>query len=183
VKKELLVVTGDGVRNIEDLIKRNPRANIHFKSIKNRHPDLMFYVPGNREKVELISIANHCKGATFLNGNHLINPHLSKVIDNIGKYIEGFYYGRFDIRCISLEDLNEGKNFKILELNGAKSEPAHIYHPGFPIKEAYKVMIYHWNTMFNIAKINSNNGIPYPSFKEGWAVWKKYRYFKKLRNQ
>lgn len=183
VKKELLFVTGDGNNNIEELIKRNSRALVYFKNIKKRHPDLMNYIPNNGEKIELISIANHCRGATFVDGNYLINPFLMNVIDQISKDIKGFYYGRFDIRCSSIEDLNEGKNFKILELNGAKSEPAHIYQPGFSIKQAYKVMIYHWNAMFNIARINTKRGILLPSFNEGWAVWKKYRYYKKIRNR
>jgi len=183
VKKELLFITGNGTNNVEELMKRNSRALIHFKNIKKRHPDLMYYIPNNGEKIELISIANHCRGATFIDGNDLINPLLSDVIDNIGKNIKGFYYGRFDIRCKSIEDLYKGKNFKILELNGAKSEPAHIYQPGFSIKEAYKVMRYHWNVMYNIAKTNLNNGISFPTFSEGWAVWKKYRYYKKLRNR
>jgi hypothetical protein len=183
VKKELLRVSGDGNSNIEELIKRNSRALVHLKDIKKRHPDLMYYIPNKGEKIELISIANHCRGATFIDGNYLINPLLSNVIDHIGKHIKGFYYGRFDIRCKSIEDLNEGKNFKILELNGAKSEPAHIYQPGFSIKHAYKVMINHWNAMYKIAQINLKLGIPLPSFKEGWTVWKKYRYYKKLRNR
>ena len=46
----------------------------------------------------------------------------------------------------------KGKNFKILELNGAKSEPAHIYHPGFPISEAYKVVFEHCNEIYTIAQ-------------------------------
>ena len=183
VKKELLFVTGDGTNNVERLIQRDPRARIHFKNIKRRHPGLMNYIPNKSEKIELVSIANHCRGATFIDGNDLKNPSLSKVIDIIGRQIKGFYYGRFDIRCKSIDDLNKGKDFKILELNGAKSEPAHIYHPGFSLKQAYKVMIFHWDAMYEIAEINLKLGIDFPSFKKGWDAWRKYRYYKKLRKR
>jgi hypothetical protein len=181
VKKKLLVIVGDGKSNVKDLIKQNPRALLQLKDLEKRHPDLMNLIPGKNETIELVSIANHCRGTTFINGNELISESLLKVIDDIGKNIDGFYYGRFDIRCNSIEDLNDGKNFKILELNGAKSEPAHIYHPGFYLNQAYKIVFEHWNEIYTIAQINKKLGISYPSFQEGLAAWKKYRHYSKLR--
>ena len=141
----------------------------------------MNLIPGRDERIELVSIANHCRGTTFINGNDLISKSLISIIDDVGKNIDGFFYGRFDIRCKSIKDLNEGNNFKILELNGAKSEPAHIYHPGFSIKQAYRVLFEHWNEIYTIAQINKKRGISYPSFKEGWDTWKKYRHYTKLK--
>ncbi len=182
VKKKLLFIIGDGNSKVKDLIKENPRALIQLKELEKRHPDLMNFIPGKNERIELVSIANHCRGTTFINGNDLISKSLLKVIDDIGKNIEGFFYGRFDIRCKSINDLNEGKNFKILELNGAKSEPAHIYHPGFSLTQAYKVVFDHWNEIYEIARINRNMGILFPSFREGWAAWKKYHHYSKLKN-
>lgn len=182
VKKKLLFIVGDGKSRVKDLIKQNPRAFIQLKDLKKRHPDLMNFIPGKNERIELVAIANHCRGTTFINGNDLINNSLLNVIDNIGKNIEGFFYGRFDIRCKSIEDLNEGKNFKILELNGAKSEPAHIYHPGFSLNQAYKVIYQHWSEVYKIAQINKKMGISYPSFRVGWAAWRKYRHYSKLKD-
>ena len=181
VRKQLLYVTGDGSEKVRDLVKANPRALMQLKSLEKRHPDLLNYVPGKGENLELVPIGNHARGATFKSGNDLINSELSLLIDNIGKRIEGFYYGRFDIRCKSIEDLNKGRNFKILELNGAKSEPAHIYQPGTSIFTAYPVILDHWNEMYHIAQSNHKKGIRYPSIREGWTVWKKYRYYARLR--
>jgi len=182
VKKKLLFITGDGVSNVHDLIRGHPRAFIQLKTIQQKHPDLMNFVPARNEKVELVPIANHCRGTTFLDGNDLINPKLTGVMDRIGDGIKGFYYGRFDIRCQSIQDLNDGINFKILELNGAKSEPAHIYQPGFSISEAYRVMFQHWDEMYRIAQINKSRGIRLPAFRDGWAAWRKFRHYSKLRN-
>lgn len=182
VRKQLLYVTGDGSASVKELINRNPRAFLQYKNIEKRHPDLLFHVPGKGEKIELVPIANHSRGATFLNGNSLINDQLSKVIHNFAKDIPGFFYGRFDIRCQSIQDLNLGKNFKILELNGAKSEPAHIYHPGYSLREAYGVIFNHWYEMYTIAMLNKSSGIDFPSFSAGWTSWKKYRYYARLRN-
>jgi hypothetical protein len=35
----------------------------------------------------------------------------------------GFYFGRLDIMYQSIADLEQGKDFAIVELNGAASEP------------------------------------------------------------
>lgn len=43
---------------------------------------------------------------------------LEKVIQKISSGIPGFNTGRYDLRCNSLEELMEGKNFYILEVNG-----------------------------------------------------------------
>lgn len=183
VKKELLSVTGNGMSNIRELIRKNQRAFLQLEKIENHHPDLMNWIPGKGENVELDSVGNHSRGATFLNGNHLITDELVKNFNEIAEHIDGFNYGRFDIRCPSLRDLYAGKNIMILELNGAKSEPAHIYEPGFPLFKAYRVLFKHWKILFKIATQNHRNGIKYPSFREGWAVWRKFKKYKRLQKR
>jgi hypothetical protein len=179
VQKELLCILGDGESTIREIMKRSPRNMLYLSQVHDRHPDLLNLVPDKGQKIELVPIGNHSRGTTFFNGNHLITEKLERTFDALSSKINGFYYGRFDIRCDNIHDLYEGKGFKILELNGAKSEPAHIYHPGFPILEAYKILIHHWNLIYQIAKINRENGSHYPSFREGWAGWRK---FIKIRN-
>ena len=70
------------------------------------------------EVKHLVVIGNHARGTTFLNANHLITPQLIDVFDAISKQVEGYNFGRYDIRVPSLEDLYAGRNIKILELNG-----------------------------------------------------------------
>jgi hypothetical protein len=41
----------------------------------------------------------------------------------------GFYFGRLDVMYNTVEELEQGINFSIVELNGAASEPTHIYDP------------------------------------------------------
>lgn len=180
--KELLHVIGDGETTIRTLIIRNPRTKIHLKEVEKRHEGLMNHVPARNEKVELISIGNHCRGATFINRNDLIDNQLEAMIDSFASKIPGFYYGRFDLRCSTIKNLRQGRSFKILELNGAKSEPAHIYHPGSSLLEAYRVLFFHWRTLFKIAMKNHQEGHDFPSFKEGWKVWKKFRFYNRLKS-
>jgi hypothetical protein len=179
--KELLHVTGDGSSTVRMLIRDNARAKLQLKELEKRHQGLMNYVPARKERVELIPIGNHCRGTTFIDRYDVIDNRLEETVDSFARRIPGFYYGRFDIRCSDIESMRQGRTIKILELNGVKSEPAHIYHPGSSIIEAYRVLFFHWKILFKIALANHKNGYGYPSIREGWKTWKKYRYYKKIR--
>jgi hypothetical protein len=179
--KDLLHVVGDGHSTLKTLIKNNSRARLRLRELEKRHKGLLNQVPVRNERVELISIGNHCRGATFLNRNDLIDQQLEQMIDSFARNIPGFYYGRFDIRCSDVDALKNGHSFRILELNGGKSEPTHIYHPGSSLIEAYRVLFFHWKTLFRIAMINHQKGFSFPSFREGWRTWKKYLYYKKMK--
>jgi hypothetical protein len=179
--KELLHVTGDGSSTVRMLIRQNPRAKLHLKEIEKRHQGFMNYVPARRENVELVPIGNHSRGAAFINRNDLIDEQLETVIDKFAGKIPGFFYGRFDLRCADIENMKLGKTIRILELNGCKSEPAHIYNPGDSLLKAIRVLFFHWKILYRIAIINHKNGERFPSIREGWKSFQKYRYYRKMR--
>ena len=129
------------------------------------------------KRMELVSIGNHCLGTKFLDGNHLINEKLTASFDRISKQVNGFYFGRYDLRCASLADLENGK-IKIMELNGCGAEPAHIYHPGASLVKAMKVLITHWKNMYRISVENHKQGVPYLTLREGRAIYKKVKALK-----
>ena len=123
----------------------------------------------------MVSIGNHCLGTKFLNANHLINDQLTAVFNKISHEIDGFYFGRYDLRCPSLSDLYEGKNIKIMELNGAGAEPAHIYQPGFSILEGWQVLLYHWHILYEISILNHKKGVAYLTLNEARLILKRIK--------
>jgi hypothetical protein len=175
--KEFLSITGDGKKTVEELIHEQDRAMLQWPTLKETYGDRLTSVLPLSEKMELVSIGNHCLGTKFLNGNHLITEKLSGSFDRISQQIDGFYFGRFDLRCASLQDLENGI-VKIVELNGCGAEPAHIYHPGFSIWKAMGILITHWKNMYRISKENNQRGVPYISFQEGQAIYKKFKNLK-----
>jgi hypothetical protein len=71
------------------------------------------------------------------------------------------------------EELKEGKNFGIVELNGAGSEPTHIYDPQHSIFFAWKEIIRHWKILWRISRINHSKGkIPYMNFSSGMQMFR-----------
>lgn len=174
VMKEMLSVCGDGVSTLKDLILKKERARLRWEVLKEKYAAQLETVLATGETKELVSIGNHCLGTKFLDGSHLINDRLSSTFDEIARQIEGFYFGRFDLRCASVEDLYAGK-IKVLELNGCGAEPAHIYDPGFSLFKAIGVLIQHWRTIFLIAQENAKRGAPYINFKEARMYYKKFK--------
>lgn len=174
VGKEMLNVTGDGRKTLQVLILEKERAKLQWNSLKVAYQDRLTNIIPFGEKMELVSIGNHCLGTKFLNENGLITVKLSASFDRISKQIEGFYFGRFDLRVASLHDLENG-NVRVLELNGCGAEPAHIYEPGFSFSEALGVLFRHWHDIYRISKENHKRGVAYISFREARIIYKNFK--------
>ncbi len=166
VEKKLLAVTGDGKSTVIELLRMSPRGKLQVNRLSETQPELNERVPGLNEQIVVVPIGNHRLGTAFLDSNKYINQKIHNVFDVLSKNIEGFFFGRFDIRCSSIEQLEKGK-MKIMELNGAGAEPAHIYNPGSSLWSAYKVLLFHWKIMFQISVQNHKLGIPYLGFRAG----------------
>ncbi len=174
VGKEMLSVKGDGKRTLQELILDQDRARLQWETLKVIYKDKISFVLPLGEKVELVSIGNHCLGTRFLDKNHLISEKLSNSFDVISKQVDGFYFGRFDLRVATLEDLENG-NIKVMELNGCGAEPAHIYQPGFPLGKAFGVLFRHWRDIYRISSEHHQRGIAYISFKEARSIYKRFK--------
>jgi hypothetical protein len=174
VIKDMLTVTGDGKSTLKSLILDKPRAKLQWEKLKMAHADQLDRILPAGEKFVLNAIGNHALGTTFLNGDYLINDKLSKTFDTISKQIDGFYFGRYDLRCESIEDLYEGK-IKIMELNGCGAEPTHIYHPGFSLWKAIGILCTHWKSIFLISMQNHKRGVAFTTLREGKVIYKKFK--------
>jgi hypothetical protein len=174
VIKDFLKVTGDGISTLEQLIRKYPRARFRMDYLAKKFASRFPEVIPNEKELQLENIGNHVRGTTFLNGNYMINEQLNKVFDQISNQIHEFYFGRFDIRCKSMDDLYLGQNIKILELNGSGSEPAHIYQPGFSFWEGQKVLLHHWKVMWQISMANHRKGMPFMTWREARKELRKH---------
>lgn len=172
--KEMLSVTGDGMASLRQLILNNDRAKLQWKKLKVSFAGRLDWIVPAGEEVELVSIGNHAMGTRFINANHLINERLSRTFDRISGEIPGFYFGRYDLRCATVQDLYEG-NIRIMELNGCGAEPAHIYDPAFSLLEAMKVQVLHWRNIFRIARANRERGMRYVSHREALDYYRKFK--------
>lgn len=174
-KKDFLSIIGDGVSTLQELILAKPRAKLQFENLKTKYHNKLKFIIAKDKQIVLNTIGNHCKGTTFLNYNHLINKQMVETFEKITNTLEGIYFCRFDLKCNSEEDLNTGKNIKIVEINGLGAEPAHIYDPNYKLLQAWKDLKTHWDIVYKIALQNKARGFKYPTLSEAKVAWKKYK--------
>ena len=172
VGKKAVKVVGDGQNTLEALILNNPRFYFQKEYLFKKFNHLLENVIPRTEEVMLSTIGNHARGSEFVDLTSMVDEKLEQQIDSISNKIPQFYFGRYDIKYNSLEELSEGKNFKIIELNGAGSAPTHIYDPNFSLLNAWKVLTRHWKYLYDISIMNQQRGIGFMSFKDGMRMIK-----------
>ena len=151
-------VTGDGTSTLEHLIFKDSRAVCMAEAYFNAQRDHLWDIPAKGQSVQLIEIGTHCLGSIFLDGIEIKTTEMEAAIDRLAKGFEGFYFGRFDIRTPSLSDFQQGRNFKVVELNGVTSEATSIYDPKNSLLTAYRVLFNQWRIAFEVGSQNRARG-------------------------
>jgi len=167
VAKDYLHVTGDGKKTLAELIDLHPLAKHKKEELERRHGEKWNHVPAANENYVLNYAGNHRHGAKFINLNKEIDQRLCDVFDKISNEAGQFYFGRYDLKCTSLEDLKNGKNIEVLEYNGAGAATIHIFDCNMSYWQALKEIVRHWDHLYKIGKINNGLGVRYWGLREG----------------
>lgn len=153
--KKFSTVIGNGKSTLSELIHADERAKMYYDLFQEIHKEDMNLIVRKNKEILLTSIGNHSKGTQFKNGNRLISSELIRVISDIEQQIDGWYYGRLDIKYDTFEKFVENKKFKILEINGIISEPTHVFDARtYSYFDAVKAIGKHWGIAYKIATIN-----------------------------
>lgn len=182
IRKDYLCVTGDGKSTLLELMENYPRVRFRLKEMKLKHKDKLSTVIPSGEVYYLSKALNLSRGGKLVSLAHEKDERLLKIFDDLSLYAGHFYYGRYDIKCTSIEDLKSGKNFSILEYNGCGAEPHHIYGNGNTLIEAYRIVLQHWKVLYQISKYNVDNGIDHWEFKRGYVFLRNAKkHFRQLK--
>lgn len=168
VRKDFLEVTGDGCSTLWELMLNYPRVRFRLDEMRAKHRESLNIVPGVGERYCLSPALNLSRGGKLVSLEHEKDQKLLKVFDDLSHYTGSFYYGRYDIKCRSVEDLKEGKHFSILEYNGSGAEPHHVYGNGYSHWQACSILVRHWAVLCRISRINHKKGIGYWRPLRGW---------------
>lgn len=148
--KKFLNITGDGRSSIQELLLQRKRYALQLKRLKKKI-DLTEVIPKGEIRC-LEEVGNHNRGTEFIDGSAHITTQLEETFNKLLQSIDGFYWGRLDIRFNTLSELEEGKNFKIIEVNGAKSEPTHIYDKRYSFVEGQKEIFRYYRLFIRVIK-------------------------------
>jgi hypothetical protein len=159
-------VVGDGRSTLRELIKADTRASrrakLHFDTFATRLNE----VPKKDTIVRLATAASLRVGALYRDGSAYVTAALTDRLDQIARSMPEFYYGRFDIRFRTIDALMQGRDFLIVEINGAGAEAIHIWDPELTIRDAYRTLFEQHEILFDIAACNRARGIPPLSLRD-----------------
>lgn len=182
VKKEFLEVTGDGKSTLWELILRYPRVRFRLEEMRVKHQHQLRRILARGEAFCLSRALNLSRGGKLVSLESEKDERLLKVFDEISHYAGHFYFGRYDVKCQSIEALKQGRDFSILEYNGSGAEPHHVYGNGYSLWEACSILVWHWNILCRISCMNAQRGISYWSFMRGLKfLHESSRHLKKLK--
>ena len=163
-------------------MEANPRVNFRLQELKGKHQAHLHKVLAAGEKYYLSYALNLSRGGRLISLEHQKDERLLAVFDRLSHYTGAFFYGRYDIRCSSIEDLKSGR-FSILEYNGSGAEPHHIYGNGNTLFKAYSIVIKHWSALFRISRYNYKKGHKQWGYLRGYAFLKQAkRHFTQLKH-
>lgn len=168
------VITGNGKSTIAELIWRDERARFMADKYLQRLGSQQNEVLAEGDTQPLVQAGNHAQGCIFCDGMRWNTPALEQRIDEISKRVSGFFIGRYDIRFTSEEDLRAGKNFQIIELNGAAAEATSIYDARNSLWSAYRTLFRQWDLVFAIGAANRRRGCVPMTVSECWRAWRNY---------
>lgn len=164
--KSFPAVIGDGRRSLEQLIRADPRASRIARTYLSRHAAQRHRVLAPGERFRLVFAGNHCRGAVFRNGAHLVTPEMTARFDSIARGMPDFHFGRFDVRYDDLDDLRNGEGFTIIEVNGAGSEATHVWDKDMTLWRAYAALFEQQRLLFTFAARNRALGYrPVPAWR------------------
>ncbi|MDQ2804555.1 MAG: D-alanine--D-alanine ligase, partial [Pseudomonadota bacterium] len=170
--KHVPVVVGDGRATLRQLILADSRAGRVPELYLPRLQHRLHEVPAQGERVRLVFVGNHCKGSIFRDGAGHVTPELSGRIEQIARAIPEFYFGRIDIRFSSLAALSQGKDFRVIEINGAGSEATHVWDPRTRLLDAWRDQFFHYGQAYRIGAANRARGFRPTRPLELWRLWR-----------
>ena len=94
-----------------------------------------------------------------LDGARFGTEELEQAIERVARAYDGFYFGRLDLRGPSEQSFLEGRDFKVLEINGVTSEATHIYDRKHSLWHAYRVLFEQWRLAFEVGAKNRERGV------------------------
>ncbi len=157
--KKMLTLKGDGKSTLQELILNDKRAVCLAKKHLKRYSESLYNIPEKGQVIPLVEIGTHARGAVFEDGEALITEDLRERMDTVSREAPGFYFGRYDIRTPSVEDLKAGRKLTIIEVNGVTSESTNIYDPSFGFWDAQRILCRQWRIAFDIGNRNRCNGV------------------------
>ncbi len=171
VEKIYPTLKADGVSTYQELIDRYENPFLEKEFPLKKFADQLQEIPAKGTKVVLDEIGNYSRGAKFHSLNHEIDQAMIETYSQQYEDTKGLSFFRIDCKADTLADCKEGR-YKILEVNGMKGEPLHIYDPKSTFFGNIKILIEHWSHIQGVTREQEELIKDAPTFVEGIKSWR-----------
>lgn len=169
-------VRGDGRSTLRELIESDKRAGPLSHLYLPRLSAQLDTVLGPGEVFRLTFAGNHARGAIFRDGRSCVTRAMAECFFGLAEDIPDFHFGRFDVRFQDLGELQAGRGFRIIEVNGAGAEATHIWDSRTRFTDAYRTLMRQYRYLFEIGAANRRCGhSPTPPMEFIRAWWREKR--------
>ena len=159
-------VMGDSRRTLRQLVVDDPPAGRLAHLYLRRHTARLDHVLPPGESVRLAFAGSHSRGAIFRNGTQLVTPEMEARIDALSQSMPEFHFGRFDVRFEDFAEVQKGRGFTIVEINGAGAKSTHIWDRCKTLLQAWRDLMRQYRWLFEIGHANRARGFKAMSFAE-----------------
>jgi hypothetical protein len=166
-------VIGDDRSSLRELILADPRAGRVPHLYFGRFRDNLDRVLAAGECQRLVFSGSHSKGAIFRNGNAYVTEAMRARFDAIADGIEGFHFGRFDVRFADFAAFQRGEDFAIIEFNGAGAEMTHIWDSRTTLIAAWRDLCDQFALLFRIGAMNRKRGARPDNWATFFRLWRR----------
>ncbi len=164
VEKKYPSFIANGVDTIRKHLESDDNPFLNRKTAKVHLADQLDYIPAKGKVINFHKIGNYSQGSKFF----ALNEVPKDLENRARKYFEnmtGVHFFRVDFKAPSIHDFAM-KDCKILEINGVKSEPLHIYDPSIKWSQKIADIRRHWKIIHRIVKLNKRRGMKFPRFRD-----------------
>ncbi len=167
IEKSYPSVIGDGNSTLSALIDGYKNSYVDMDSVKLKWSSMLDQVIPDGKEIILHRIGNYSRGSKFHSMQDQIDDELILCTDRLFKDVSGIDFCRVDFKSDCLEGYKTGA-FKILEVNGAKSEPLHTYDKKHSFWDNVKTIVIHWKIMASIVSYRrKKDAYVFPSTRRG----------------
>lgn len=170
IEKSYPQVVGDGVKTLRTLIDRYDNPFLLKDDVYKRFATELDSVPDKGSIIILDFIGNYSRGAKFHSLMEFVSDEMTSMLSALFQKADGLNFFRIDLKSDSVEDFLQGK-FKVLEINGMKSEPLHIYDADSTFMDNSRIIKEHWSIIEHITREQKELLDGLPTFRQGLKSW------------
>lgn len=164
-------IVGDGNSTYSQLLRQHPRTRKLLKTYLQKNGVQAERILDEGEEIALTFSGSHCRGSIFRNGNEFICKEMSDAIDQVMQDFPEFYYGRLDVKFKDIASLQAGRDFCVIEINGASSEATHIWDSRTRLRDVFVTLFWQYRTLFEIGGRLREHGRQVPTVRELIKTW------------